>query len=87
MLAHKQAIGKISAFILWHAAKTPKANPRPPIELPMTREDIADFLSMASETVSRCLTRLTREDILTFDTAHSARILNFQRLTNYADGE
>ena len=36
------------------------------VDLPMTRQDMADYLGLTIETVSRTLTRLRREGFITF---------------------
>lgn len=45
------------------------------IHLPMTRTDIADYLGLTIETVSRGFTRLRKEGLIATPDAHSA-VLN-----------
>ena len=46
------------------------------INLPMTRTEIADFLGLTPETVSRVLTGLAREKIITVGVSHTLCLLN-----------
>lgn len=50
------------------------------IALPMTRTDIADYLGLTIETVSRSFTRLRREDIIGLDGAHHVTLLDVAKL-------
>jgi CRP-like cAMP-binding protein len=53
--------------------------------LPMSREDIASRLHLATETVSRAITRLQSEGVIEAR-RKSIRLLNTERLTEIADG-
>jgi len=44
------------------------------IDLPMTRQDIADFLGLTMETISRTLSRLKAEGLITQSTSHTVTI-------------
>jgi CRP/FNR family transcriptional regulator, nitrogen fixation regulation protein len=50
------------------------------VALPMSRYDIADCLAIAVETVSRSLTTLRSERIITFFDARHFRVVNPQAL-------
>lgn len=50
------------------------------VELPMCRRDIADYLGLTLETVSRVLSRLQNQHVLTFSGARSRRIVLFNRM-------
>jgi CRP/FNR family nitrogen fixation transcriptional regulator len=50
------------------------------VALPMSRYDIADYLAIAVETVSRSLTTLRSERVITFFDARHFRISNRQAL-------
>jgi CRP/FNR family transcriptional regulator len=54
------------------------------IELAMSRLDIARYLGLSSETVSRATARLSREGIVAFPSPHVAQILNRSRLDRLA---
>ncbi len=50
--------------------------PAQPWQIPMTRTDIADYLGLTIETVSRVLSRLKARGILRLPTLHSFEIVN-----------
>jgi CRP/FNR family transcriptional regulator len=53
------------AFLLgWRARLAHIGDDRQTISLPMSRQDIADYLGLTIETVSRTLTRFEREKML-----------------------
>ena len=50
------------------------------VALPMSRYDIADYLAIAVETVSRCLTALRSNQVISFCDARHFRIINRKAL-------
>jgi CRP-like cAMP-binding protein len=46
------------------------------VDLPMSRHDIADYLALSVETVSRALSRLRREQAIRFVDKHRISILD-----------
>ncbi len=76
-LGRKTASEKIASFLILIARNLDPAamreNRPPSFDLPLTRADIADFLGLTVETVSRQLTRLRAEGII--------RIENNRRVT------
>jgi CRP/FNR family transcriptional regulator len=57
----------------------------PVINLPMSRDDIADYLGLKNETVSRMFTRLTSAGLLRLLTVHQVVIMNHRALADRAN--
>ena len=55
--------------------------------LPMTRSDIADYLGLSMETVSRTLTKLKQNRLVAIPTPDRIKILDRDRLGELAAGE
>jgi len=65
MLGHASAIARVAAFLLEFGGRS--ASPRgDSVVLPMSRSDIADYLGIAVESVSRALTQLRRDGVIGF---------------------
>lgn len=45
------------------------------IDLVMTRQDIADYLGLTIETVSRAFSKLKREGVINIHSAHTVEVL------------
>ncbi len=54
------------------------------IELPMTRTDIADYLGLTIETVSRSFSALKKRGVVAFDTPHRIEIVDTEMLMDLA---
>lgn len=80
LLGRKTALERVAAFLLEMDERL--AHPSVLI-LPMNRRDIADYLGLTLETVSRALSTLRREKMLLFDgpTQRQVVLLNRERLT------
>lgn len=64
ILGHTSAVARVAAFLLeWSDRCEP---PEDSISLPMSRYDIADYLAMAVETVSRAFTSLRTRRVIAF---------------------
>jgi CRP/FNR family nitrogen fixation transcriptional regulator len=70
LLGRKNAQERIAAFLLDMAGRLPQQGA---VELPMSRQDIADYLGLTIETVSRTLTQMERDGIISIPV--SRRIL------------
>jgi len=65
-------------FLLEMAARKPSTGP---IELPMSRQDIADYLGLTIETVSRTFTQLAQSGAIVLETSRRVLIRNRAALT------
>jgi CRP/FNR family transcriptional regulator, nitrogen fixation regulation protein len=73
LLGRKSAIEKVVAFLMEWADHTPRTGT---IALAMTRQDIADYLGLSIETVSRTLSQLERDAMIELSTARQIRFRN-----------
>lgn len=84
LLGRRSAEEKLACFLIGLRDRWAKLQgPRVRIDLPMTRQDIADYLGLTVETVSRNLTRLSREKLIAI-IPDGVRILDPGRLTRVA---
>jgi CRP/FNR family nitrogen fixation transcriptional regulator len=76
LLARKSACEKVASFLaeIANRCATPWAL------LPMSRQDIADYLGLTIETVSRMVTQLQQEGLVVFDGCRRFRIAHRGRL-------
>lgn len=86
MLGQGSAAEKVSAFLLMLSRKAAqRGGSENPVHLPMTREDIADYLGLAFETVSRCFTRLENEGLIAIESTRVIRIKDFDALADFSE--
>lgn len=79
LLGRRTAEEKVAAFLVgWRERLARIGDTRETISLPMSRQDIADYLGLTIETVSRTLTRFEREKMLTIVTG-GVRLLDSPR--------
>ena len=79
LLGRSRALERVSGFLIEMASRA-QLETEGLVGLPMSRYDIADYLAIAVETVSRSLTTLRSEQVIAFlDTRHF-RIVNRQAL-------
>ncbi|MFN0262457.1 helix-turn-helix domain-containing protein [Tepidamorphus sp. 3E244] len=67
-LGRKSAMEKVAGFLL-NLQSVSKPRPNGHVRLPMTRQEMADYLGLTIETVSRSLSALRREGLIVFDKA------------------
>jgi CRP/FNR family transcriptional regulator, nitrogen fixation regulation protein len=79
ILGRATALEKVSNFLLEMADRF-RARSDDAVTLPMSRYDIADYLAMAVETVSRALTNLRRMDVIYLEGVRCVRICNRHEL-------
>jgi len=87
LLGRKTAVERVASFLISlsdrHAAR---GRPGSPISLPMTRGEIADYLGLTIETVSRAFTRLRKEGHIVLDTVDRVRFPDIGSLRDLAMG-
>jgi len=87
-LSKKSAGEKVAAFLVMLAKrqgrKVAQYDQEVDIKLPMSRLDIADYLGLTIETVSRRLTDLKSKGVIELPSRHTAHICKFGALQNMA---
>ncbi|WMT79201.1 helix-turn-helix domain-containing protein [Bradyrhizobium sp. Ash2021] len=79
LLGRRTAEEKVASFLVgWRERLRKVGDDRQTISLPMSRQDIADYLGLTIETVSRTLTRFEREKMLVIVTG-GVRLLDSSR--------
>jgi CRP/FNR family transcriptional regulator len=78
LLGRMSATEKLAAFLLARAGRSPDVGSC--IELPMTRSDIADYLGLTIETVSRKLNELRTLGVIRLEASTRVRITDFDRI-------
>ena len=82
LLGRKNAQERIMGFLLDMTARQRSSGP---IELPMSRQDIADYLGLTIETVSRTLTQLERDGVISIPVARRIVLRNRTTLDEMND--
>jgi CRP-like cAMP-binding protein len=83
LLGRKSADEKLASFLLGLAARL---GTRDGVQLPMSRQDMADYVGLTIETVSRTLTRLRRQGLIALRTPQQVVLLRPDRLRRIAEG-
>jgi len=86
LLGRKAAIEKVASFLLQRANEY-GTDCRRSVQIPMTRSDIADYLGLTIETVSRMFTRLRHEGAIDLPSSSCVEILDRDQLEKLAAGE
>lgn len=84
-LGRTSALARVSAFLLEMGERF-RAGPASAIILPMSRYDIADYLCIAVETVSRAITELRERRVIRFGDIRSVQICDRGALERSAEG-
>ncbi len=87
LLGRKTAAEKLCSFLLNTARKQSGSLASDVIRLPMTRQDIADYLGLTIETVSRTFTRLKKNGVIGLPEKDLVSVSNSDVLEDYALGD
>jgi CRP/FNR family transcriptional regulator len=86
LLGRKTAVERIASFFLHLADQNVKLKRSPDvIDLPMRRGDIADYLGLTSETVSRTLRRLKSDGVIALPESNRVVLSDADRLRELAE--
>ncbi len=87
LLGRKTAAEKIASFLLQLARRMGvDVEANAPIPVPMSRGDVADYLGLTVETVSRTLGKLKRDGLITISSAHQIQVVDAEALAEIAEG-
>jgi CRP/FNR family transcriptional regulator, anaerobic regulatory protein len=84
MIGRQTAKERVAGFLLLLSQRSSTDGTR--ITVPMNRQDIADYLSLTMETVSRTLSRLKAAHIVSVPDLHQLELRNVRALHALADG-
>lgn len=89
LLGRKTATERLASFLLLLARRTEQIPGRPSnkVKLPMSRSDIADYLGLTKETVSRVLSALKRERLIRLRAADDIELIDPEGLAQIAECE
>jgi CRP/FNR family transcriptional regulator len=81
LLGRKTALERVAGFLLsWAENYAHDGSEKLTMPLPMSRMDLADYLGLTIETVSRSLSQLKRDGLISFADAHAVTLLKRHRL-------
>jgi CRP-like cAMP-binding protein len=86
LLGRKSATEKVASFLMLMAERQ-GCEDGDAVEVPMTRADIADYLGLTIETVSRTLSRLRQEGLIAIPTPTRITLRDRDGLEELAAGE
>lgn len=87
MLGRKTALERVASFLQSLPAADPaRSSPPHVVRLPMTRGEIADYLGLTLETVSRCFSRLKRTGVVRQVSLTEIHVEDAPALSALADG-
>jgi CRP/FNR family nitrogen fixation transcriptional regulator len=86
MLGHQSAKARVASFLI-RLARAQNRGPNQPLDLPVGRQDIADYLGLTIETTCRTLTDLKANKIISIPNRHQIVVHNTSRLGAFAEGE
>jgi CRP-like cAMP-binding protein len=83
VLTRRDAVGRVAMFLSMLERRAAEAGSTSAIDVPMSRSDVAGYLGLSLEAVSRATTTLTRRRTIAFVDRHTVRIVDrgrFDRL-------
>lgn len=80
VLGRKGAMERVATFLIGVAQRQPKDD----VHLPMGRQDMADYLGLTIETVSRTLTQLQGDAIVAFPSSRRFQVRRWSELESLA---
>lgn len=86
-LAKKKALEKLASFIFECRSRQADAEAPESVNIPVRRVDLAEYLGMQPETVSRCFRSLEDRNIIDFINISHIRILSIPILRRIANGD
>lgn len=85
-LGKKTALERTAAFFFECSNRFAPGNGKRSIPLILHRIDIADYLGLRQETLSRAITKLEQKILIRIDESNCVKILNFKHLKQIANG-
>lgn len=87
LLGRKTATERFASFLvlLFERTERPMAGVSGMLRLPMSRSDIADYLGLTKETVSRVISALKRERVIRLESLDLVQILDRDRLDQLSE--
>lgn len=86
-LAKKQALEKLASFIFECRNRDARMPGKDHVQIPIRRRDLAEYLGMQPETVSRCFKDLAERGIIQVSDLSIVRIVNVPALRRIANGD
>jgi CRP/FNR family transcriptional regulator, anaerobic regulatory protein len=87
LLGRKTAKERVATFLVNLSRRAVKRRqPSPPLSIPMSRTDMADYLGLTTETVSRTLTQLRSAKLIEVTSRDRIALLDIDGLINLIDG-
>ena len=86
ILGQKKAHERLCFLFIQMLERMPGATPQQ-IDLPMTRQDIADYLGLTIETVSRSFAKLKQEGLIATPSPQRLQILDLEQTESLASAE
>ncbi len=88
LLGRKTAKERIASFLLVLSRRAKQAGrSEDPVSVPMSRTDIADYLGLTTETVSRTFTKLKTEGLITLLPGNRVALSDREALSEIAEGD